>query len=106
MKKLAHIPDAVHLLPGNVIRNLTELKDEYLDSRSPSLNVQELLVALGLSMASNPVARACLETLPELRGCQMHLTHVPGSGDENGLRKLGIVVTTDALPTSQSYFLR
>ncbi|MFP3902756.1 MAG: DUF1846 domain-containing protein [Armatimonadota bacterium] len=106
MKKLADIPDAVHLLPGNVIRNLTELKDEYLDSRSPSLNVQELLVALGLSMASNPVARACLQTLPELRGCQMHLTHVPGSGDENGLRKLGIVVTTDALPTSQSYFLK
>jgi len=56
--------------------------------------------------ASNPAAKAGVDTLPQLRGAEMHLTHEPGAGDETGLRKLGISVTTDAEPTSQDYFLR
>lgn len=106
IKHLAGIPDHIHLLPETVIQSLTELKANYLGSTSPSLNAQEVLVALGISAAGNPVAQAGVEMLPKLRGAQMHLTHEPGSGDENGLRKLGICLTTDANPTSQAYFLR
>ncbi|MCX7597981.1 MAG: DUF1846 family protein, partial [Armatimonadetes bacterium] len=98
--------DNIHLLPTSVVESVTELKRTYLDSNSPSLNVQELLVALGISAATNPAAAAGVEMLPRLRGCDMHLTHVPGPGDEVGLRKLGILFTTDANPTSQGYFLR
>ena len=58
------------------------------------------------SLTGNPAAKAGVEMLPQLRGTQMHLTHEPGLGDENGLRKLGICLTTDAEPTSQGYFLR
>jgi len=106
VKHLAGIPDSIHLLPGNVVQSLTDLKSNYLDSSSPSLNVQEVLVALGISAAGNPAAKAGVEMLPRLRGAQMHLTHEPGAGDETGLRKLGISVTTDAEATSQGYFLR
>jgi len=106
VKHLAGIPPAIHLLPENVIQSLTDLKANYLDSSSPSLNVQEVLVALGISAAGNPAAKAGVDTLPQLRGAEMHLTHEPGAGDETGLRKLGISVTTDAEPTSQDYFLR
>jgi uncharacterized protein (UPF0371 family) len=106
VKHLAGIPDTIHLLPENVIQSLTDLKSNYLDSTSPSLNVQEVLVALGISAAGNPAARAGVEMLPRLRGAEMHLTHEPGAGDETGLRKLGICVTTDAEATSQDYFLR
>ena len=106
IKHLAGIPDHIHLLPENVIESLTTLKADYLGSTSPSLNAQEVLVALGISAASNPAAQAGVKMLPRLKGAQMHLTHEPGSGDENGLRKLGICLTTDANPTSQGYFLR
>ncbi len=106
IKHLAGIPDNMHLLPENVIQSLTDLKANYLNSNSPSLNVQEVLIALGISAAGNPAARAGVDMLPQLRGTQMHLTHEPGLGDENGLRKLGIGMTTDANPTSQGYFLR
>jgi uncharacterized protein (UPF0371 family) len=106
IKHLAGIPDTMHLLPESVIESLTRLKAAYLDSQSPSLNVQEVLVALGISAAANPAAQAGVEVLPRLRGAQMHLTHQPGSGDETGLRKLGISMTTDGTPTSAGYFLR
>ncbi len=106
IKRLAGIPDEMHLLPSSVIESLTELKASYLSSNSPSLNVQEVLIALGISAATNPAAKAGVDRLPRLRGGQMHLTHEPGMGDEVGLRKLGISMTTDALPTSTEYFLR
>jgi len=106
LKQLAGIPDAIHLLPEAVVESVTGLKANYLGSHSPSLNVQEVLIALGISAAANPAARAGLDQLPHLRGAQMHLTHEPGPGDEAGLRKLGIAVTTDANPTAQGYFLR
>jgi uncharacterized protein (UPF0371 family) len=106
IKHLAGLPDHIHLLPAAVIESVTQLKAGYLGSNSPSLNVQEVLVALGISAASNPAAKAGVEMLPGLRGAQMHLTHEPGLGDENGLRKLGIDLTTDADPTSRGYFLR
>jgi uncharacterized protein (UPF0371 family) len=106
VKALAGLPDYIHLLPANIIESVTALKAGCLGSHSPSLNVQEVLVALGISAASNPAAKAGVEMLPRLRGAQLHLTHEPGSGDESGLRKLGIDLTTDARPTPQGYFLR
>ncbi|NLO05491.1 MAG: DUF1846 family protein [candidate division WS1 bacterium] len=106
IKRLAGIPEHIHLLPAHVIGDLADLKANYLDSNSPSLNVQEVLIALGITAASNPAARAGIEMLPQLRGAQMHLTHEPGMGDEVGLRKLGIGMTTDAAPTTNGYFLR
>ncbi len=106
IKYLAKIPDDIHLLPEVTVNNLGELKAKVLGSTSPSLNVAEVLVALGISAASNPAAKAGVEMLGRLRDCDMHLTHVPSSGDESGLRDLGIIFTTDAQPTSHGYFLR
>lgn len=106
IKRLAGLPDGLNLLPENMVRSLTEFKRTCLASSSASLNVQELLVALGISADANPAAQAGVEQITRLRGLQMHLTHQPGPGDNLGLRKLGIVMTTDAEPTSQEYFLR
>ena len=35
------------------------------------------------------------EKLKDLKGCEMHLTHMPTPGDEAGLRLLGVNVTSD-----------
>jgi len=36
-----------------------------------------------------------VEKLKELRGCDVHMTHIPTPGDAAGLRRLGVNVTTD-----------
>jgi len=36
-----------------------------------------------------------MEQLKNIRGCEMHLTHMPAPGDETGLRRLGINLTSD-----------
>jgi uncharacterized protein (UPF0371 family) len=40
-------------------------------------------------------ARAALSMLPNLRGCESHMSHIPSAGDSSGLRKLGINVTSE-----------
>ena len=105
VKILAKIPDKIHLLPPPVIKYLANLKKDILEMKSESLDLEETLVALSISAASNPAAEEALGRLKELRGCELHMTHIPSAGDEEGLRKLGINATTDALPTSR-YFLR
>jgi len=36
-----------------------------------------------------------MEKLTELKGCEMHMTHIPSPGDDAGLRKLGINCTSE-----------
>ncbi len=59
------------------------------------MNLEETLIALSVSAASNPAAQLAMERLRDLRGCEMHLTHIPPPGDESGLRRLGVNVTSD-----------
>ncbi|MBW1808434.1 MAG: DUF1846 family protein [Deltaproteobacteria bacterium] len=105
-KNLAGIPDNIDLLPPAVIHNLTLLKRDIFGMKSESLDVSETLVALAISSASNPSAEAGLKALTKLSGCEMHMTHIPTQGDQVGLRRLGLNLTTDAVLTPGGYFLR
>jgi uncharacterized protein (UPF0371 family) len=105
-KTLAQIPDNIDLLPRSVIDNLTLLKRDILGMSAESLDVSEILVALSISATTNPSAQVCLDALRKLRGCEMHMTHIPSQGDHVGLRRLGINLTTDAEFTPGGYFLR
>ena len=35
------------------------------------------------------------EKLKELKGCEVHMTHMPTPGDEAGLRRLGVNLTSE-----------
>jgi hypothetical protein len=39
------------------------------------------------------------------RGCEMHLTHIPTPGDEAGLSRLGVNLTSDPSFASKSLFV-
>jgi len=106
VKLMAKIPDKIDLLPRAVINNISTLKKDMLAMKSESLDVEEILIALSISATTNPAAEAATKELRNLGRCQMHLTHLPSEGDEGGLRKLGINMTTDAIPTTPGYFLR
>lgn len=95
IKALAQIPPTIHLLPPLVTSSLTRFKKDVLKGSMMSLDLEETLIALSISATMNPAADTAIEKLQELAGCNVHLTHVPTPGDAAGLRKLGLVVTSD-----------
>ncbi len=104
IKKLAGIPDDIHLLSPVFIESVGELKRSILNSRSASLDLEEALIVLSISAATNPVAQRAMEKLQELEGCEAHLTHMPTPGDEAGLKSLGVRVTSEPNFSSKSLF--
>ncbi|MFH2116012.1 MAG: hypothetical protein ABIJ86_16040 [Spirochaetota bacterium] len=46
-----------------------------------------------------------MDRLPQLRGTQMHLTHLPTPGDEAGLRKFGVNLTSDPVYATKRLFV-
>ncbi len=104
VKHLAHLPDSMHLLPPAIIESLSYLKKDILRGTMLSLDLEETLIALSISASTNPAAQLALSRLKELRGCEVHLTHIPTPGDEAGLRKLGVNLTTDPAFVSNHLF--
>jgi uncharacterized protein (UPF0371 family) len=101
VKILAKLPDDTYLISRQVIDSMIRLK-RIFGSSAASLDVKEVLDALAASSVADEKARRCIESLAQLRGCEMHTTHILNNGDETPLKQLGINVTTDAkipLPT-------
>ena len=95
VKELGAIPDKIHLLSPNIIESIGNLKRNTLKSKTVNLDLEEALIALSISAATNPTSQHAMEQLVCLKGCEMHITHMPSPGDEAGLRKLGINLTCD-----------
>lgn len=104
-KYLAGLPDSMYLIPQNIIDSVTYLKKDILNGKMVSLNLDETLIALGISAISNPAAQMAMEKLKHLRFCEVHLTHIPTLGDEAGLRKLKVNLTCDPEYSSKSLFI-
>jgi len=75
IKKLAEIPEKIHFLS--------------------SLDLEETLIALSINAATSPAAQIAMDKLKDLRGCDVHISHIPTPGDEAGFRKLGVHLTTE-----------
>lgn len=104
IKALAEIPDRMHLLPPAIIESIAGLKQEIMDKKSVNLDLVETLIALSISATSNTAAQLAMESLKRLRGCDLHMTHMPTPGDEAGLRRLGVNMTSDPQFASKSLF--
>ena len=104
IKVLAGIPDKIHLLPPNIINAIAGLKKDVLKARSVSMDLDETLIALSIGAGANPAAQLAMERLKDLRGCEVHLTHIPRPGDEAGLRRLGVNLTSDPDFSSKALF--
>ena len=94
-KELAGIPHRLHLLSPNIIASIAHLKQDVLQRRSLSLDLEETLIALAIAATTNPTAELAVSQLTQLAGCELHLTHMPTPGDETGLRRLGVNLTCD-----------
>lgn len=105
IKALANLPKELLLISPEVIESVARLKGDVLKMRRVGLDLDETLIALTVSSASNPTAQFALKQLRNLAGCEMHISHMPNPGDEAGLRKLGINLTSDPKFASRDLFV-
>jgi uncharacterized protein (UPF0371 family) len=105
IKVLANIPDEILLLSPHVINQIAKLKEGILDAESESLDLEETLIALAISATTNHTAELAMQKLVELKGCEVHMTHIPTPGDEVGMKRLGVNLTTDGKFSSRNLFI-
>jgi uncharacterized protein (UPF0371 family) len=105
VKCLAKIPDNIHLLSPNITESISKFKKDILNKKNVSLDLEETLISLSISATTSPTAQIAMEQLKDLRGCEMHMTHIPTPGDESGLKKLGIHLTSEPNFSTKTLFV-
>ncbi len=105
IKHLAGLPEKLHLLAPPILESIRNLKQNIFNASSLSLDLEEALIALSISAATNPTSQLAMEKLKELRGCEVHITHIPTPGDEAGLRRLGVNLTSDPNFSTKNLFV-
>lgn len=105
IKHLAEIPDKIHLISPNIIEAIGDMKRGMKDGKSISLDLEEAMIAVGASTPFNSATTLAIEQLKNLKGCDMHMTHIPTPGDEAGLRTLGLNLTSDACFATESLYI-
>ena len=95
LKALAGIEDEVHLISPAVIEPVQHLKVDHLGNRNPRLHTDEVLVALSICAASDPVAESAMEQLENLRGCEVHSSVMLAQIDEKIFKRLGVNLTCE-----------
>ncbi len=93
LKTLAGLDDSIHLISPVTIEPIQKLKINYLGNRNPRLHTDEILVALSICAATNPMAELAMNQLPNLRGCDLHSSVILSNIDDKTLKKLGINIT-------------
>jgi len=102
LKQLAGIDDKVHLISPTAIEPIQKLKTSYLGSRNPRLHIDETLIALSISAATDPLAQKALDELPNLKNCQAHTSVMLADVDVKLFKKLSIQVTSEAITENKS----
>jgi uncharacterized protein (UPF0371 family) len=95
LKKLAGMPDEMHLISPVVLDPIQHLKVGHLGNRNPRLHTDETLIALSICAATNPMAELAMQQLGKLRGCDVHSSVILSSVDENTFKRLGVNLTTE-----------
>jgi uncharacterized protein (UPF0371 family) len=93
LKTLGGIADEVHLISPSIIEPIQKLKVGSLGNKNPRLHTDEVLIALSICGATDPMAEKALQQIPKLRGCEAHSTVILSPVDENIFRRLGVHIT-------------
>lgn len=105
LKELAGIGHEIKIISPQAIEPIQSLKTKYLGSHNPRLHTDEVLIALSVSAATSEDAKLAMEQLPKLKGCQAHVSVMPGSVDIKQFKLLSIQATFEAKYEKNSVFL-
>ena len=104
IKELTKIPDDVDLLSKSVLEPILKLKP-LGNHASNSLNLEEVLIALSICSATNPIVKKALKNLNKLSGLEAHASFMVYNGDLNTLKRLNINLTCDPIFYSSNLFM-
>ena len=94
-KYLADIEHSVKLIPQDMIVPIQRMKVGCLQGHNPRLHTDEVLVALAMLSTQDENCRLALDTLPQLKGCQVHSTVMLSEVDRKIFQKLGVGLSCD-----------
>ncbi|MDO5140332.1 MAG: DUF1846 domain-containing protein [Eubacteriales bacterium] len=95
LKTLAGIPHRTKVISPEAIEPIQKLKTDYLGSKNPALHLDEVLIALSVSAATDENARLAMEQLPRLRHCPVHTSVLLASTDERTFGKLKMDLSSE-----------
>ena len=104
LKYLAGIDDKTELIPPALIEPVQDLKVTFLGCNNPRLHVDEVLVALSVSAATDKVAAKALSMLTRLEGCEAHSSVILSSADAGVFRKIKVNLTCEPQYQSKSLY--
>ncbi len=104
ISNIAGIGHEIKIISPQAIEPIQSLKTKYLGSRNPRLHTDEVLIALSVSAATSKDAKLAMEQLPKLKGCQAHVSVMPGSVDIKQFKLLSIQATFEAKYEKNSVF--
>ena len=106
LKHLAGIDDRVPLISPAIIEPIQKLKVGYLGNENPRLHTDEVLLALAISTATNPMAVLVLEQLPKLENSEAHSSVILSQVDIGLFRHLGVNITCEPVYQNKRLFHR
>ena len=104
IKKIAGIEDDYALIPQSIIKPILSLNKEILGSRSELLTLKDMLLALSVSATTNNLAARALDALKKLKNLEAHSTFILSQSDEDTIKKLGILLTSEPEYPSANLF--
>lgn len=96
IKELTEIPDEIDLLSPSVLKPILKLKKESLSNGS-TLNLNDVLIALSICSATNPIVEKAIKNLKNLNNCDAHATYIVEKADLEALRSLLINLTCEPI---------
>ncbi len=102
LKTLANIDKDTKVISREALLPIQELKTKYLGSKNPRLHIDEALVALSASAATDKNAAAAMAQLKKLKGCDAHTTVLLSHADQKMFRRLGINITSEPVFENKS----
>ena len=96
IKYLTDIPDEIDLLSPSVLKPILKLKKESLNN-GKNLNLNDVLIALSICSATNPIVDKALKNLKKLNNCDCHATYIVEKNDLTALRSLLINLTCEPI---------
>ncbi len=82
------------LLSPKVLEPMLKMKKE-LNNNEIRLQLPEVLTALSICSATNPILEKALNSLKKLKYCEAHATYIVTNGDKKTLKSLQINLTCE-----------
>lgn len=95
VKEYAGIPEDIDLISPTVIQPVQDLKVNHLGNHNPRLHTDEVLVALSICAATNPMAATAMKQLEKLKNCEVHSSVILNQVDSATFKKLGMNLTCE-----------